>query len=83
MGIKQTLSADIKRAYKSPYFYLTDTNPYHNIMVEIGRKAFLPGEYSTESERMDVLEPILNLAIEKNLARAFRLLNSNDSKAIQ
>ena len=64
------------------YCYLTDSNPNHNLLVEITRKAFLPDEFETEKERMTVMEPLIRNALVKNAERAYRLLNSYDSTII-
>ncbi len=55
--------------------YLTDTNPEHDILVGIGRKAFFPDECESEEERLEILQRIFKDVVEKNADRAYELLN--------
>jgi len=59
--------------------YLTDSNPKHDILVCIGRKAFAPEEYETEDDRLAALKEIINDALKKNYDRVEKLLNISES----
>ena len=50
-------------------FYLTDSNPYHDVQVGIGRKAFFPDEFDTQEEMTAELDKIIKACLPAGCKR--------------
>ena len=50
-------------------FYLTDSDPYHDVQVGIGRKALFPDEFNTQEEMTAELEKIIKACLPAGFKR--------------
>ena len=60
-------------------FYLTDSNPDHDLLLGIGRKAFAPGEYSSEKEMYPEIEEEIKADLIDGIRRFESIMESHFS----
>lgn len=58
-------------------FYLTDSNPDHDLLLGIGRKAFAPDEYSSEKEMYPAIEEDIKAGLIEGIKRFESIMESH------